>query len=174
MASGSHDQTKAAAVAERAKCARLSSAHAHQGRGAAYLIVVHNRVRGKPRLGSNGFRAWLARPAARYVRCDCKWATHLAVHYRVEQDGSGVKAGRSSAPQVVCCFRRRLALAARLTSTLWRWRCWRRSADHASAGRARASNRCRSNRRPATFTTVRGTIRGYWMLARCPRRAAGA
>ena len=54
----------------------------------ADLIVVHNRVRGKPRLGSNGFRAWLARPAARYVRCDCKWATHLDVHYRVEQDGS--------------------------------------------------------------------------------------
>ena len=54
----------------------------------ADLIVVHNSVRGKPRLGSNGFRAWLARPAARYVRCDCKWAAHLAVHYRVEQDGS--------------------------------------------------------------------------------------
>src|SRR3954454_2468415 len=52
------------------------------------LIVVHNSVRGKPRLGSNGFRAWLARPAARYVRCDCKWAAHLDVHYRVEQDGS--------------------------------------------------------------------------------------
>ncbi len=30
----SHDQTKTAAVAERAKCTRLSSAHAHQGRGA--------------------------------------------------------------------------------------------------------------------------------------------
>ena len=54
----------------------------------ADLIVVHNSVRGKPRLGSNGFRAWLARPAARYVRCDCKWAAHLDVHYRVEQDGS--------------------------------------------------------------------------------------
>ena len=53
----------------------------------ADLIVVHNSVRGKPRLGSNGFRAWLARPAARYVRCDCKWAAHLAVHYRVERDG---------------------------------------------------------------------------------------
>ena len=34
----------------------------------ADLILVHNSVRGKPRLGSNGFRAWLARPAARYVR----------------------------------------------------------------------------------------------------------
>ena len=33
-ASGSHDQTKAAAVSERAKWARLSSAHALQGRGA--------------------------------------------------------------------------------------------------------------------------------------------
>jgi hypothetical protein len=37
----------------------------------ADLIVVHNSVRGKPRLGLNGFRAWLARPAARYIRCDC-------------------------------------------------------------------------------------------------------
>jgi len=36
----------------------------------------------------DGFRAWLARPAACYVRCDCEWAAHLAVHYRVEQDGS--------------------------------------------------------------------------------------
>jgi hypothetical protein len=54
----------------------------------ADTIVVHNSVRGKPRLGSNGFRAWLARPAARYIRCDCEWAAHLAVHYRVEQDGS--------------------------------------------------------------------------------------
>ena len=54
----------------------------------AGLVVVHNSVRGKPRLGSNGFRAWLARPAARYIRCDCEWAAHLAVHYRVEQDGS--------------------------------------------------------------------------------------
>src|SRR3954452_24023457 len=45
----------------------------------AGLVVVHNSVSGTPRLGSNGFRAWLARPAARYVRYDCKWAAHLAV-----------------------------------------------------------------------------------------------
>jgi hypothetical protein len=53
----------------------------------AGLVVVHNSVRGTPRLGSHGFRAWLARPAARYVRCDCKWAAHLAVRYRVEREG---------------------------------------------------------------------------------------
>jgi hypothetical protein len=53
----------------------------------AGLVMVHNSVSGTPRLGSNGFRAWLARPAARYVRCDCKWAAHLAVHYCVEEDG---------------------------------------------------------------------------------------
>jgi hypothetical protein len=82
------DQTKAAAVSERAKCARLSSAHAHQGRGAGRPGCGPQQREGKPRLGSNGFRAWLARPAARYIRCDCEWAAHLAVHYRVEEDGS--------------------------------------------------------------------------------------
>ena len=52
----------------------------------AGMIVVHNNVR-PPRIGSRGFRAWLAHPVAGYVRCDCKWAVHLAVHYRVERDG---------------------------------------------------------------------------------------
>ncbi len=51
----------------------------------AGMVVVHNNVR-PPRIGSRGFRAWLAHPAAGYVRCDCKWAVHLPVHY-VEREG---------------------------------------------------------------------------------------
>jgi hypothetical protein len=43
----------------------------------AGMIVVHNNVR-PPRIGSRGFRAWLAHPVAGSVRCDCKQAvTHL-------------------------------------------------------------------------------------------------
>jgi hypothetical protein len=53
----------------------------------AGLVVVHNSVRRTPRLGADGFRAWFARPAAGYVRCNCKWAGHLAVHYRAEREG---------------------------------------------------------------------------------------
>ena len=67
----------------------------------ADLVVVHNSVRGKPRLGSNGFRAWLARPAARYVRYDCKWAAYLAVQ---------LPHGRGWAMRVKSAAHRRLKL----------------------------------------------------------------
>ncbi len=55
----SHDQTKAAAVPERAKCARLSSAHAHQGRDACRPDRGPQQREGKaaPRL------EWLSRVA---------------------------------------------------------------------------------------------------------------
>ncbi len=67
-------------------------------------IVVHNHVRpprGGPRaglknavhggvstmrLGSRGFRAWLADPSPDTYAvevCPCDWAPHLGVHYRV-------------------------------------------------------------------------------------------
>ncbi len=41
-------------------------------------IVVHNNVR----LGTRGFRAWLAEPSPDYEVCPCEWAPHLSVHYR--------------------------------------------------------------------------------------------
>lgn len=50
------------------------------------LVVVHNHVRPTRRLGSRGFRAWLAvREPAEYkiVRCPCSWAPELETHYRV-------------------------------------------------------------------------------------------
>ncbi len=50
-------------------------------------IVVHNRVRPTIQLGMRGFRAWLAEPSPNYVVCQCKWAPHLRVHYRVPLPG---------------------------------------------------------------------------------------
>jgi len=84
----------------------------------ADLIVVHNRVRGKPRLGSNGFRAWLARPAAVTFGAIANGRRTSPFTTAWNRMGQRVKAGRSSAPQVVCCFRRHLALAARLKCVL--------------------------------------------------------
>jgi hypothetical protein len=46
-------------------------------------VLVHNSVRPTRRLGSRGFRAWLARPSDRLVVCGCDWATELGEHYRV-------------------------------------------------------------------------------------------
>ena len=40
-------------------------------------IVAHNRVRPTRRLGSRGFRAWLADPSPRYEACSCEWAPLL-------------------------------------------------------------------------------------------------
>lgn len=63
-------------------------------------IVVHNHVRpdldpnrradgvesmADVTLGMNGFRAWLAAPGHRYVRCSCPWAPELPEHYRVDR-----------------------------------------------------------------------------------------
>jgi hypothetical protein len=49
-------------------------------------VLVHNSVRPTRRLGSRGFRAWLADPADRYEPCDCGWASELGEHHRVRQD----------------------------------------------------------------------------------------
>ena len=46
-------------------------------------IVVHSHVRPTRRLGSRGFRAWLAEPSPRYEVCPCEWAPELGAHYRV-------------------------------------------------------------------------------------------
>ena len=49
-------------------------------------ILVHNHVRRQPRLGQNGFRAWLHGPEPdldRHEVCDCGWAPQFAEHYRV-------------------------------------------------------------------------------------------
>ncbi|HUU24093.1 MAG TPA: hypothetical protein VMW68_00795 [Methyloceanibacter sp.] len=50
-------------------------------------IVAHNHIKPAVKLGTRGFRAWLARPCDDYVRCDCKWAPHLPEHYRVAKAG---------------------------------------------------------------------------------------
>jgi hypothetical protein len=60
-------------------------------------VIVHNHVRhAGRRLGSRGFRAWIAAPdddprpgighSYRVLRCDCDWAPHLGPHYRVDRD----------------------------------------------------------------------------------------
>ena len=48
-------------------------------------FVVHNHVRPTRRLGSRGFRAWLAEPSPRYEVCPCEWAPELGAHYRVNR-----------------------------------------------------------------------------------------
>jgi hypothetical protein len=49
-------------------------------------VLVHKRaLRPTSRLGSRGFRAWLADPDERYEVCMCGWAPHL-VHHRVRRD----------------------------------------------------------------------------------------
>lgn len=45
--------------------------------------LVHNQVRPTRRIGSRGFRAWLADPDDRYEVCPCDWAPELSPHYRV-------------------------------------------------------------------------------------------
>lgn len=48
-------------------------------------VLVHNVTPPSPLQppnGLNGFRAWLAEPGPRWVRCDCGWAPHLPEHYR--------------------------------------------------------------------------------------------
>jgi hypothetical protein len=48
-------------------------------------VVVHNHVRPTRRLGLRGFRAWLAVPDDRLMRCPCAWAPELPEHYRVNR-----------------------------------------------------------------------------------------
>jgi hypothetical protein len=52
-------------------------------------VVVHNHVRPARRLGTRGFRAWLAEPSADIERCDCGWAPELGAHYRVRNLPAG-------------------------------------------------------------------------------------
>ena len=50
------------------------------------VVLVHNSVRPTRRLGSRGFRAWLAAPdLARLEVCPCEWAPELGPHYRVRR-----------------------------------------------------------------------------------------
>jgi hypothetical protein len=46
-------------------------------------VVAHNSLGPARRLGTRGFRAWLAAPSDRLAACDCGWAPELAAHYRV-------------------------------------------------------------------------------------------
>jgi hypothetical protein len=48
-------------------------------------VVVHNHVQPTRRLGSRGFRAWLAPPNDQLVVCGCAWAPELGEHYRVDR-----------------------------------------------------------------------------------------
>jgi hypothetical protein len=45
--------------------------------------LVHNHIRPTRRLGSRGFRAWLADPSPALTVCDCGWAPELGPHFRV-------------------------------------------------------------------------------------------
>lgn len=51
-------------------------------------LLVHNHVRPTRRLGSRGFRAWLADEAAEnYEVCGCGWAAELPEHYLSRRPG---------------------------------------------------------------------------------------
>ena len=50
-------------------------------------VLVHNHVRPTRRLGSRGFRAWLAEPSERLEVCGCGWAAELGEHYLSPQPG---------------------------------------------------------------------------------------
>jgi hypothetical protein len=54
-------------------------------------VVVHNSVRPTRRLGSRGFRAWLASRAASLEPCPCGWAPELGEHYRVAGNPKGMR-----------------------------------------------------------------------------------
>jgi hypothetical protein len=43
-----------------------------------------------PRLGSHGFRAWLAEPSERLAVSGCDWAPELGEHYAVKGLGGTV------------------------------------------------------------------------------------
>jgi hypothetical protein len=50
-------------------------------------VVVHNRATPTRKLGTTGFRAWLADKAGtlNIEPCDCNWAPELGEHYRVRR-----------------------------------------------------------------------------------------
>ena len=69
-------------------------------------VVVHNRVAPTRRLGSRGFRAWIAATEPdppelarlhQVIRCGCGWAPELPEHYRsvVERADEGDAPARS-------------------------------------------------------------------------------
>ncbi len=81
-------------------------------------VVVHNRVPPARRLGSRGFRAWLAEPSSEYEICPCEWAPELGAHAsrrlapssswptsgavgdgEVDEDGLNAGMARSGCPQ---------------------------------------------------------------------------
>ena len=54
-------------------------------------VLVHNDVTPKPKIGTNGFRAWTQLKTNRLVQCHCDWAgvdLHGLQHYRVRDLGS--------------------------------------------------------------------------------------
>jgi len=66
-------------------------------------VLVHNNVRPTRRLGSRGFRAWLASPDdTRLEICGCGWAPELGRHFIVRKVGrkpaSGVKSSIKAQP----------------------------------------------------------------------------
>jgi hypothetical protein len=50
------------------------------------VVVVHNHVRPRRRLGYDGFRAWVQRPTDRLEVCPCTWAPEAGVHYRIGRE----------------------------------------------------------------------------------------
>ena len=47
-------------------------------------LLVHNQVKPAKRLGTGGFRAWLAETDLGIELCNCGWAAELGNHYRVK------------------------------------------------------------------------------------------
>jgi hypothetical protein len=54
-------------------------------------MLAHNDVphAAETHSGTQGFRAWLARPAPHYVECSCGWCPRLGTHYRIERSVGG-------------------------------------------------------------------------------------
>jgi hypothetical protein len=51
----------------------------------AGFVLIHNFQprSARTRQGTNGFRAFFAPPAERYVVCDCGWRPELGKHHRL-------------------------------------------------------------------------------------------
>ncbi len=60
-------------------------------------VLVHNSVRPTRRLGSRGFRAWLASPdlPPGLQPCKCGWAPELGEHYQP----AAIRSARAAGPQ---------------------------------------------------------------------------
>ncbi len=52
----------------------------------AERVLVHNHIQHTPEFlpGQNGFRAWTQIKTGDLVRCACRWAPEVTVHYRVK------------------------------------------------------------------------------------------